>query len=411
MTSPDRAGRSSARRQFIKATGAAGLALAIPRTARSADSPAKVRLGLIGCGTRGRWIAELFNQSGLAETVACHDYFRDRATQASEALKVPADRRFVGLDGYRRILAMPDVDAVAIETPPYFHPEQAAAAVGAGKHVYLAKPVAVDVVGSLAVIEAGRKAASAKLSLLVDFQTRADEFFTGAAKAVHDGVIGAPVLGQAFYYCGRLGTQADPKDPSPMARLRNWVFDIPLSGDIIVEQNIHVIDVANWFLGGHPDEAVGTGGRKGRTDVGDCWDHFVVTYTYPGGAVVDFSSGQFVTGFDDLCVRLYGTNGTAEAHYGGVVVVRAKEGGYKGGKTGQIYRAGAAANIQNFCRSILDQKPVNNAEVAAHSTLTAILGRTAAYTGRTVTWDEMLASKARLDPELDLPADGVDWKG
>jgi predicted dehydrogenase len=404
-----------ARRDFLKAAGAAGFALGLPAVVRGADAPpganpAKVRLGLIGCGGRGRWIADLFHQSGLAITVAIHDYFRDRVTEVGEKLNVPAERRFVGLDGYRRILSLPEVDAVAIETPPYFHPEQASAAVDAGKHVYLAKPVAVDVAGALAVIDAGQRAAAKNLSFLVDFQTRADEFFIGAAQAVHNGMIGAPVIGQAFYYASRLHPQADPKNPSAMARLRNWVFDIALSGDIIVEQNIHVIDVANWFLNAHPTKAVGAGGRKARTDVGDCWDHFAVTYTYPNGAIVDFSSAQFTTGFDDLCVRLCGATGTAEAHYGGTVVVRAKQGGYKGGKTAQIYQSGAAANIQNLCTSILNKNPVNNAQAAAESTLTAILGRTAAYTGAAVTWDHMIASRQRLDPKLELPATGVDWK-
>lgn len=410
-----------ARREVLKVAGAGltaaglgGVALAAePR--KGADAPPsggpKVKVGVIGVGGRGRWIGDLFQQSGMAEVVAIHDYFKDRVTSAGEKLGVPADRRFTGLDGYKKILEMADVDAVAIETPPYFHPEQAAAAIDAGKHVYLAKPVAVDVPGALSIMDSGKKAASRNLSLLVDFQTRADEFFIGAAKAIRDGMIGKPVIGQAFYYAGRLNPQAKPDDKSATARLRNWVFDKALSGDIIVEQNIHVLDVANWFVGSTPVRACGAGGRKGRTDVGDCWDHFACVYEYPDNVIIDFSSAQFTTGFGDLCVRLCGTVGSVESHYGGIVTVRAKETGYKGGNTGQIYKQGAFTNIKNFCKAVQAKTPINTAHDGATSTLTAILGRTAAYTGKPITWDEMIAANARIDPKLDLPPNGADWVG
>jgi predicted dehydrogenase len=206
-----------------------------------------------------------------------------------------------------------------------------------------------------------------------------------------------------------------------MARLRNWVFDIALSGDIIVEQNIHALDVACWFLQGHPVKAMGTGGRKARTDVGDCWDHFVVTYWFParqGDAVaspddvlLDFSSGQFTQRFDDICCRIYGTLGTFDSHYGGNVNILAKTGGYRGGQTSGIYKEGAVANIKRFADAVLAAKPIHNIEDSANSTLTAILGRTAAYEGRTVTWDEMIKANKKLDAKLNLPADGPEWKG
>jgi predicted dehydrogenase len=196
-----------------------------------------------------------------------------------------------------------------------------------------------------------------------------------------------------------------------MARLRNWVFDIALSGDIIVEQNIHALDVANWFLKGHPVKAQGTGGRKARTDVGDCWDHFVVTFWYPNDVLLDFSSGQFTHGYDDIGCRIYGTLGTVDSHYGGQVSIRAKTGGYRGGSTGQIYKEGAVANIKSFCESILSRKCVNNMEESANSALTCILGRTAAYEGRLVTWDEMIKANAKLDAKLNLPPDGPTWRG
>jgi myo-inositol 2-dehydrogenase/D-chiro-inositol 1-dehydrogenase len=395
------------RRGFLKtAAGAAGLVILAPGSVRGFEANSKIQLGVIGCGGRGKWVTDLFVGDGRYQIAALADYFKDRVTEAGERYSVPAERRHTGLDAYKQLL-QGKVDAVAVESPPYFHPEQAVAALEAGKHVYLAKPIAVDAPGALAIAAAAK--AKDKLSCLVDFQTRANEFYKGAFEKIKEGLIGKAVCGQAYYYAGRLGMQAKPG--TPQARLRNWVFDIALSGDIIVEQNIHALDVANWFLQGHPVKAVGTGGRKARTDVGDCWDHFVVTYWYPDDVLLDFSSGQFTQRYDDICCRVYGTLGTFDSHYGGLVNILAKTGGYRGGQTGGIYKEGAQANIKTFADALLASKPVNNSEESANSTMTAVLGRIAAYTGKTVTWDEMIKAGEKLDPKLNLPADGPEWKG
>lgn len=392
------------RRTFIKtaAATAAGLSIIPARTVRGTEANSTIEVGLIGCGGRGAWLGGLFNENGPARIVAICDYFRDRVDAAGEQLAVGEDRRHVGLDGYKELLAG-KVDAIAVESPPYFHPEQTVAGLRAGKHVYLAKPIAVDVPGCLAIADAA-DAVDGKLSTLVDFQTRNDPLFRGAAQRVHEGMIGKPVSGQFSYHCGRLGIKATPG--TELARLRNWYFDIALSGDIIVEQNIHVLDVANWYLQGHPVKAAGTGGRKARVDIGDCWDHFLVNYTYPDDVQVSFSSGQFVYGYGDLCMRLFGTEGTVDSHYGGDVTIRGKSTGWKGGTTSTIYRDGAVNNIKDFCAGILAGTPINNARDAAHSTMTSILGRMTAYSGHEVTWEEMAKSTERLDPKLDLPENG-----
>jgi len=394
------------RRSFLKAAAAvtAGLSIVPAAAVRGAQANEKLRLGIIGCGGRGPWIGDLFEKNANAKVVAVHDYFSNRVKAAGEKLDVADKRRYTGLDGYKELVRS-DVDAVAVISPPYFHPEQAVAALEAGKHVYLAKPIAVDVPGCTAIVEAAKKA-NGKLSVLVDFQTRNNEFFRGAAQRVHEGMIGDPVLGHVFYHTGRLGKKAEPGTET--ARLRNWVFDKALSGDIIVEQNIHVLDVANWYLKAHPVKACGTGGRKVRVDVGDCWDHFVVTFWYPNDVIVDFSSRQFGEGFEDLCIRLYGALGTVDSHYGGEVKIRGKKEGWRGGTTEDIYQAGAINNIKDFCASILDGKPLNNSEESAMSTMTCILGRTAAYGNQAVTWDDIVAANTRLDPKLDLPKDGPD---
>ncbi|MFO0928546.1 MAG: Gfo/Idh/MocA family oxidoreductase [Gemmataceae bacterium] len=389
------------RRQALQAAAVLPLAA----SARAAGANDRIELGVIGCGGRGRWIADLF-QAGGARIVALHDYFQDRVDAAGEKLKVPPARRYVGLDGYKQMLDS-KLDGVVIESPPYFHPEQTVASLAKNKHVYLAKPIAVDAPGALAIAEAAEKVQD-RLCCWVDFQTRVDPFYLGAAKRLFEGMIGKPFLVQACYLTGRLGAQAKPG--SEQARLRNWVFDKALSGDILVEQNIHALDVTNWFLRGHPLKASGTGGRKVRTDVGDCWDHFSLTFWYPDDVLVSFCSKQAGHGAEDIGVKVFCERGTVESHYGGLTEIRGQNGGYPGGASPGIYRDGAVRNIRLFLDAIAAGKPINNARESANSTLTCILGRTAAYTGRTITWDEMIKAGERLDARLHLPADGPKWK-
>ncbi len=401
MSDKDR--KQMQRRTFLKAAAASTAFTILPAAAaRGYETNSKIELGMVGCGSRGIWIGRLFEQHANVKIVAAHDYFRDRTEDAQRAFDVDPTRCHIGLDGYQELIAG-SLDAVAVESPPYYHPEQSVATLDAGKHLFLAKPIAVDVPGCMAIVEAAKRN-SGKLSAWVDFQTRVDEHFMEAARLVHDGFIGAPVCGQFYYYCGRLGKRCE--GDSETSRLRNWMFDIALSGDIIVEQNIHVIDVANWYLQGHPVKAVGTGGRKARTDVGDCWDHFAVVYTYPDDVIADFSSGQFTYGYDDLCMRLFCDEGTLDSHYGGDVWIRGRSNAWPGGKTSTIFQDGAIANIKLFCDSITENAPIDNTVESAESTMASILGRMAAYSGEEITWDEMMAKNEALELELNLPEDG-----
>jgi len=389
------------RRNFLTAaaTGGATLAFVKPASVRGTQANSAIEMGIIGTGGRGVWLGALAQKETQIKIVALQDPFEDRLVKARERLGVDSSRCHKGVDAYRELLAS-KLDAVAIESPPYFHPEQVIAAVQAGKHVYLAKPVAVDVPGCRTILDAGEKA-KGRLNFFVDFQTRSTPFFVEAARRVHEGAIGKPVSGQVYYQAGRLRPQADPKDKSDAARLRNWVFDIALSGDIIVEQNVHVLDVANWFLKTTPLRAFGAGGRKARIDVGDCWDHFIVTYWYPNDVLIDFSSGQYLKGFDDLCTRIYGTEGTVDAHYEGQVSIKGTN-PYEGGGTKGMYTTGAAANLKAFEESLRTGRLLNNAVECTNSTLTGILGRKAAYEGRMVTWDEMLKDDKPFNVRLKL---------
>ena len=263
--------------------GAAAVSLTFvkPERVRGNQANSKIRLGLVGCGGRGGWIAGLFQKHGGYEVVAVADYFKDRADKVGADLGVPEARRFTGLAGYKRLLEK-GVDAAAIETPPYFHPEQAAAAIAAGVHVYLAKPAAVDVPGCHAIAASARDAAARKLAFLVDFQTRAHPAFIEAVGRVHRGSLGEIVFGEAVYHADCPFDQwydlirSDPGNPETW--IRAWGLDRALSGDMITEQDIHTIDVMNWVMGTPPVYAIGSGGLTARPKIGTCWDHFVVYY-------------------------------------------------------------------------------------------------------------------------------------
>ena len=390
------------RRSFLAAAGAASLST-LARGQGAPDGPA-VRLGLIGCGGRGSWLMDLARQAGGFEIVAGADYFADRVNAFGAKFNVPENKRFTGLQGYKRMIEAGGLDAVAIESPPFFHPQQALDAVTAGLHVYMAKPVAVDVPGCQMVAEAGRRATAAKKVMLVDFQTRATEVFQKAIAKVHEGSLGDLCYGEAVYESGRLGPQAGGEGDAEK-RLRNWVFDKTLSGDIITEQNIHTLDVMNWMLQKPPLKATGTGGRKGRTDIGDCWDHFSVLFEYPGQVGINFHSRQY-GGWgagDGITNRVFGSKGMIFTEYGGKVYLRG-EGDLTAnvGATPGIYRDGAFANLQAF-RAAIAAGEISNPTVApsVQSNLITLLGRKAAYTGQSVTWDDLLKDKTPLDGKLD----------
>jgi predicted dehydrogenase len=393
------------RRRFLADAGVTALAFSIvkPELVRGSQANSKIDLGLIGCGGRGTWIADLFKKHGGYNVVALADYFPDRVEAAGDKLGVPASSRFTGLSAYRRLLEQ-KLDAVAIESPPFFHPIQAADAVAAAKHVYLAKPAAVDVSGCLTIEQSAKKASASQRCFLIDFQTRATAPFIEAMRRVHSGALGSFVFGEATYHA------EDPflekvdavKSGTPEGVLRGWGLSREYSGDIITEQNIHTLDVMNWIMAKPPISASGTGGRKFR-EVGTCWDTFSVTYKYADDVGIAFTSRQF-DGFgtrpEGIRNRMFGTEGVLETEYGGQVLVRGKD-FYNGGKTEDIYERGAVNNISAFHDAIA-KGDYSNPTVAesVRSNLVTILGRTAAYEGRVITWDDLMKSEARLTPDL-----------
>lgn len=388
------------RRKFIASAGATALSFAIikPELVRGFAANSKIDLGVIGCGDRGTWIADLFRQHGGFNIVAAADYFQDRVDQFGEKYQVGEARRYTGLSGYRQLLDS-KVDAVAIESPPYFHPEQAAAAVDSGRHVYQAKPLGVDVPGCLSIAESGKKATANRLCFLVDFQTRANAHYREAVKRAQYGDIGRIISGEATYHDGPIRIKTTPG--SDEARLRNWMSNRALSGDIIVEQNIHCIDVASWILDEQPISAYGTGGRNSlEDDPNDYWDHFAVIYEFPNDITLSFNSKRFGQGHGGILCRMYGVNGTVDTHYFGNVSIRGNT-PYKGGSTGNLYTDGAVSNIADFHDNITKARFANTTvPPSVRSNLTAILGRMAGYAHRQVTWDEMMKANEKLEANL-----------
>ncbi len=396
------------RRDFIKEAGLAAASLTVlpAGLVHGSQANSRIKLGIIGCGGRGTWIANLFAQHGGYEISAGADYFADRAAELGAQLAVPASRLFSGLSAYKRLLDS-GVEAVAIESPPYFHPGHAAAAVDKGVHVYLAKPIAVDAPGCRLIADLGRQATQKSLCFLVDFQTRAHPFFIEAVERVHNGAIGDFVFGEATYHADcpferwYESLQNDPQNPE--VRLRAWGLDRALSGDIITEQEIHVLDVAGWVMGTPPLYAVGSGGLTARPKIGDCYDHFVVYYQYPGEVAVQFSGRQFKGHGtpEGLKNRMFGSKGVLETEYGGNVLIRG-ENFFRGGSTPQIYQEGVVNNIAAFHTKITAGDFSNTTvEPSVRSNLVTILGRMSAYEKRRVDWDEIVKDKRRLVPDLD----------
>jgi predicted dehydrogenase len=389
--------KAISRRGFVKAS-AAGAALTVmsARAALGSEANSSLAVGIVGCGWRGPHVASKLKAHTASRVVALADVFQDRLDAAKQTFSGDSPRTFRGFDSYRELLDV-DVDAVIIASPPYYHPEQFEAAVDAGKHVYLEKPVAVDTSGSLRVKATGDKAAG-RLTVLVGFQNRSRADIAEGIARVHGGAIGRVACGKAHYNSGWLDPRDKPGESEEEARIRNWVFDKVLSGDILVEQNIHVIDLCNWALGAHPVKAYGSGGRKIRTQVGDTWDRYEVLFWYPDDVALAFTSTQFLRlGWDNAGEAFYGPKGDMEvfglAEEAGRVRIR----GDNPWSYDETPGDPEVARVKAFYESIVEGKHVNEAAQGVEATLSTILGRTAAYRGREYGWDEMLRENETLE--------------
>ncbi len=401
------------RRRFVAVTAATAAGLALPRTPASASGKgaATIRVGLIGCGGRGTDAAkDCLTSADRVELVALGDLFPDHLAKCRERLarmatedaslkdriKVDDRHAFTGFDAYQKVLES-KIDLVLLATPPAFRARHLAAAIEAGKHVFTEKPVAVDSAGVRAVMASADVAAQKGLAIVAGTQRRHDAGYRAAIQRIHDGAIGDVVGGQVYWNQGGLWMHRREPAWSDMEwQIRNWLYFTWLSGDHIVEQHVHNIDVANWVFGTHPVKAVAVGGRQSRTDpaYGHIYDHFAVEFEYPGGSGVRVQSmcRQIEGTAHRVAERFVGTRGTSDAH---AVIEGAAPWSWDAQtpKTNPYVQEHA-----DLIASIRAGQPLNEGRQVAESTLTAIMGREAAYTGQEITWDAILNAPQDLVP-------------
>ncbi len=386
------------RRRFLAGAAATGAFTFVkPSLVFGSAANSQIAIGLIGCGGRGTWIAKLFAGTGKYRFAACADYFADKVQKTGDQLKIEVSRRFTGLSGYKRLLET-KLEAVVIETPPYFHPQHAADAVEAGKHVFLAKPIAVDAPGCLAIGEAGKRATAKKQVFLIDFQARANPDFRQAVGEVHKGSIGKLVMAEACYPWSGGGRGSPPK--SVEEQLRNWYYVLPLSGDFINEQSIHSLDMATWILNADPVRARGSGGHKVRP-ADSIYDHFAIQYWFPDELVLSFTCIQSIPMVkDQIRARAFGAEGFIEMDYYTGVLLRGKEAVVRG-NVDDLYTSGALININEFHDAVV-KGDCSNPTVgpSVRSNLTAVLGREAAYRQTELTLEALIKEGKKLEPNL-----------
>ena len=411
--------RQVSRRDFIKTSGTLGVAALLSGTERMfAAGSDKIRIGLIGCGGRGMYdTTNCLNSAENVELVAMGDLFKDRLDGAlqtlknnlAEKVKVTNDSCFAGWDAYKKVVTRDDVDMVILTEAPHFRSEHLKAAVEAGKHVFMEKPVAVDPVGVRSVIESSALADKKNLTIVAGTQMRRIAHLVAIMERIHNGDLGKILSGQ----CVRIGDGMlgwGPKERQPSWsdmewQLRRWLFLTWLSGDFITEMHVHNLDMVNWALDAHPVQCIGMGGRQVRSapEYGDAYDHFAVEYEYPNGVRIEYMGAQIDGVTDRNDQRLVGTKGSAYMDFANAIIEGEKPFKYDGPSPDPCIRQHA-----DQIAAIREARPLNEGKRIAESTLTSIMGRMSAYTGRALKWDWVMnASKLDLRPPKyefgDLP--------
>ena len=398
------ANTSISRRDFVKTAAAAAFAAAVPaRFPVFAAGSDAIRVGVIGCGGRGTGAAiDCLTAAPGVEIVALGDLVPDRVESALARLtqefpgrvKVPATRCFTGFDNYQHVCALPDVNLIVTAAPPGFRPLHLKAAVEAGKHVFMEKPVAVDPVGVRSVIASSDLAAQKHLAIVAGTQRRHQARYVEMLKRIHDGQIGEIVAAQCYWNMGDLWVKERAPGMSEMEwQCRNWLYFTWLSGDHIVEQHVHNIDVVNWAMGALPKNVMGMGGRQARTrpEFGNIYDHFAVEYEYPNGVRAISLCRQTQGAAERVEERIVGTKGVALS-----------SGQITGETPWQFTADEPSPYVQehiDLIASIRRGTPLNEGRQIAESTMSAIMGRMSAYTGRALSWNwAMEASKLDLSP-------------
>jgi len=374
--------QSSTRRDFVKDAGvaAAGWTIIQPESVYGTPANLKTKVGLLGCGRRGSRVSQLFVKNVNSELTALADLYDDQIEAARKSLPAPDAQAYKSAEA----ILDADIDAIYIATPPYMHPEHFELAIASGKHVLMEKPVAVDPAGVRRVLAAANNAKPGQM-VMVDYQQRWGKDYRRAYEMVVGGEIGEIRMIRSAWLGGGLPIRKG--HPESEERVRNWLFYKELSGDIIVEQNCHNIDVVNWFTGTHPVSATGYGARVVRTDIGDIMDSLAVNYKLPDGRVYAHSGNQIsVGGYRDVGEYFFGTKGVISTSRRGYTVNIDRR-----SPSTQATKYNITDDvIAHFVKGTRGEIPPENAVLfAAESTLTAIMGRIAIDLQREVTWDEV----------------------
>jgi predicted dehydrogenase len=412
------------RRGFLKkGASATGVGLAASR-AFAADSDT-LRVAAVGCGSRGTFdIITCLKSSPNVELVAVADMFQDKVDASLERMRkevpdrvnVTPDRVFLGFDAGRKVFEMDEVDLVLLLTPPGFRPQHVAEAVRAGKHIFMEKPGAVDPVGVRSLLKSADEADRKGLSIVVGTQQRYTPQYNEIIQRIWDGQIGEIGVLKAIWICGMVDWHYQERQTgwSDMEwQIRCWPYFTWLSGDHLVEQLCHNIDVCNWIMKGTPESCMGLGGRQVRTDPGHghIYDHFAIEYKYPGGLTMLAMAAQMHGVTDNVSNTIEGTKGIAWVTRGGARITGEKPWRFEGAVPG-----GEDAMFKALIESIRTGEPINECRRLAETTMTAIFGRMSTYTGKKVEYDWALnESKLKLGPDEykmgRLPVDPVAMPG
>jgi predicted dehydrogenase len=401
------------RREFCKASAIAGggiLATSLPvgLSAQVAGSD-KITVALVGCGGRGTGAAIQALSTDLpVQLVAMADAFQDRLDNSLNSIneefesdkgkiKVPEKNQFVGFEGYKAAIDLADV--VILTTPPGFRPEHFEYAVNAGKHIFMEKPVATDVPGVRRVLKAAQIAKEKKLNVVVGLQRHYQTSYNLIYDQLQSGAIGKITAGQVYWNSAGVWVKERAAGQSELEyQMRNWYYYVWLCGDHILEQHIHNIDVANWFVGEYPISAQGMGGREVRKgpQYGEIFDHHFVEFVYPSGAVIASQCRHQPNTMNRVTEVFQGTKGTIDMSSNSINSWDGQE----------LFKHNARKDPNPYqvehdklFASIRDGGVINDAENGAYSTMTAILGRMATYSGQVITWDEAMKSELSLVPE------------
>ncbi len=404
MRHPEASTIPVSRRDAIKAAGAiAGATATLPPVHGQTPSSDLIRVGLIGAGGRGTGALQqaLSVPGSNVKVTAIADAFEDKIKGAIKAVEsmegkvdVPEERQFKGLDGFQKVLD--HCDLVILATPPGFRPFHFEAAIKAGKHVFMEKPVCVDAFGAQICLAAAKLADEKKLKVVVGLQRHYDQRYRETIQKIREGVAGDIIGGQVYWNGGGIWYRGRQPDTSEMQfQVNNWYHFNWLSGDHIVEQHVHNIDIANWVLDRLPESAYGVGGRQNRVpgQPSEIYDHHAVNFVYPGGVRIASQCRQFAGGENRVDEEFQGTKGYVKigeiTDYKGNVLWKFE------GKSENPYQV----EHDELQDAIRNDKPLNNAHYGTTSSFSAVLGRTATYTGKQVAYEDLLKTGFRTMPE------------